>query len=196
LAAGDNSESSEEAQLAASELEPETAAVSSEGQSTKQGKESPKNVKKEEIMDTPVAASPEKKASQSGNASRQQSSGASNVNLSKEGSLFGWLVNFSQDPTGVAREVRTGRFFVGCQRLRSSDMVISDDSISTPHALVNASFEEGLKVQDLMSEQGTMIRRANEPTYVQFTEPIEIFHGDWIKFGNYELMVCLLPLSN
>lgn len=114
---------------------------------------------------------------------------------SSEGVLVGWLVNYDDDPKGSAAELRSGRFFVSSERVRESDMLISDSSLSTPHCMMKASEDEGLIVQDLMSAHGTFVRRSGEKSYSQYSEAIEVFHGDWIRFGNYEVMVCLLPLS-
>jgi hypothetical protein len=110
-----------------------------------------------------------------------------------EGTLLGWFVDYRENPLGSAREIRAGKFFVGRQRLRNGDLVISDDSVSTPHSLVNASVEEGLELQDTMSEHGTFVRRAGESTWQRFYEPTVIHNGDGIKFGSYEALVCLVP---
>lgn len=110
-----------------------------------------------------------------------------------DGTLLGWLVNYVQDPKGVGSELRSGQFFVGRQRLRNSDMVIADSSISTPHCLVYAHTQEGFRVQDLMSEQGTYIKRRGSENYVAVGGPTEVKHGDWLRFGAYEVMVCLVP---
>lgn len=110
-----------------------------------------------------------------------------------EGLLVGWLVNYSGDRRGAAIELRSGRFFVGRQRLRGSDLILSDDSVSTPHCLINASPADGMMVQDLMSERGTAIRKAGSQHFVNCTDPVKLQHGDWLRFGNYEVMVCLIP---
>lgn len=110
-----------------------------------------------------------------------------------EGRLFGWFVNFSTDPKGVTNEIRTGKYFIGKQRLRSSDLIISHESISTPHCLVSA-VDGVLFLQDLMSENGVFIRRKDRSDWVSMQEKTKIEHGDWIKLGDYEVMVVLIPV--
>lgn len=110
-----------------------------------------------------------------------------------EGSLVGWLVSYAGDRRGTAIELRSGKFFVGRQRLRGSDLVLADESISTPHCLVNAVAGEGLMIQDLMSERGTAVRKSGSQNFVNCSEPVKLQHGDWLRFGNYEVMVCLIP---
>ncbi len=132
--------------------------------------------------------------SHSGSHHQQQGSGqTSHQPAVGEGSLVGWLVNFAGDRRGTAIELRSGRFFVGRQRLRESDLILNDESISTPHCLINASSGEGLAVQDLMSERGTAIRKSGSPNFVNCGDPVRLQHGDWLRFGNFEVMVCLIP---
>lgn len=115
------------------------------------------------------------------------------VSAQEEGTLLGWFVNYEQDSRGVGGELRTGRFFIGRQRLRKNDMVIPDSAISTPHCLIAASRAEGLKIQDLMSEQGTFIKRRGKDSFVQVRDVVTVEHGDSLRFGGYEVLVCLVP---
>ncbi len=115
------------------------------------------------------------------------------TSLGEEGKLIGWMVNFAQDPTGVARELRTGQFFIGKQRLRNNDMVLSESTVSTPHALVKANFKDGIRMQDLMSEHGTFVKRAGQNGYNRHYEAITLQHGDWLKLGDHEVLISLLP---
>jgi hypothetical protein len=111
----------------------------------------------------------------------------------EEGTLLGWFVNYDQDSRGLAGELRAGRFFIGRQRLRKNDMVIPDSTISTPHCMIAASRTEGLKIQDLMSEQGTFIKRRGKDSFVQVRDVVTVEHGDCLRFGGYEVLVCLVP---
>ena len=111
----------------------------------------------------------------------------------EHGTLLGWMVNYSTDSKGIAIELRGGRYFVGRQRLRDDDLVIADSSISTPHCLLFVSRSEGLRVQDLMSEHGTYVKKRGSETYNQVHDTVEVQHGDWIRFGTYEVAVCLVP---
>ena len=112
-----------------------------------------------------------------------------------EGTLLGWFIHFGQDPRGTSVEVRSGRFFLGRQKLRGSDMVIADSTVSTPHCLITSSAQDGITIQDLMSEQGTFVKRAKSNSYAPVQQVITLEHGDWVRFGQYEVMVCLVPYS-
>lgn len=110
-----------------------------------------------------------------------------------EGKLVGWLVSFGDSAQGVSTEIRAGRFFLGRQRLRGNDFIIPHQSISTPHCMIVAGGTDSLVIQDLMSEGGTQLRRAGESSFSPITNAINVQHGDWVRFGQYEAMVCLLP---
>jgi hypothetical protein len=110
-----------------------------------------------------------------------------------EGELVGWLVSFMEDKKGVSREVRVGKFFVGAKQLRPSDFVIDDQSVSTPQCLVVCDPIRGLSVQDLMSEQGTFVKRAGTGNYERHSEQVQLKHGDFIRLGRYEMLFVALP---
>lgn len=107
------------------------------------------------------------------------------------GRLFGWLVSYS-DPNGLATELREGRFFVSRSSLKGNDLLLEDPSVSTPHALVNVSVSDGLRIQDLMSERGVFVRRRNADTYQRVTETVRVEHGEWLRFGDVEFLVSLV----
>jgi hypothetical protein len=109
----------------------------------------------------------------------------------KAGRLFGWLVSY-EHPDGRAIELRAGRFFVTGTSIRSTDLILEDQSISTPHALMSIT-ENGLQIQDLMSERGTFVRCQGEAQYIREEGVIEIRHGDWIRFGDVEFLVTVVP---
>ncbi len=124
----------------------------------------------------------------------EQSGGRGPVESTRsDGELAGWLAVFANSPQGESIELRAGKFFVGRQKLRATDMIISDSSVSTPHCMITIGGAEGLVVQDLMSEQGTHIRRAGSDSYSPLLSPTAVHHGDWLRFGHYEVLVCLLP---
>lgn len=110
--------------------------------------------------------------------------------------LVGWFVDFSRRGNGVAHEIRAGQFFVARTRLRPTDLVLEHDSVSVPQCLIQANDGRGLIVQDLMSERGTFVRRNGENSYVQCFEPVVVTHGDWVRFGSYELLVCTIPTKS
>lgn len=110
-----------------------------------------------------------------------------------DGRLIGWLIAYRSDYRGAPIEIREGRFFIGGAKLRDTDLVFADDSLSVPHCLVKAESRDGLVIQDLMSEHGTFVKRSGTSSYEAITMPTVIEHGDWIKFGDYELMACVIP---
>lgn len=110
-----------------------------------------------------------------------------------DGRLCGWLVSF-KEPRGAALELREGKFFVTSSSLKPLDLVIDDKSISMPHAFAAVSVAEGLRVQDLMSEQGVWVRRKTGDDYQRVTDTVRLEHGDSIRFGEVEFLVSFVPV--
>ena len=111
-----------------------------------------------------------------------------------EGDLVGWLVDY-RDPRGMGLEIRESQFFVSRERLKATDMVLDDDSISTPHALVRITRQNGVEVQDLMSESGIRIRRRDSNSWQTIEERVKLQHGDRIQFGKVEYLIVLVPVD-
>ncbi len=109
----------------------------------------------------------------------------------RTGRLFGWLISY-ENRDGRAIELRSGRFFITGTSIRDSDLILEDQSMSTPHALVSIT-ERGLLIQDLMSERGTFVRSEGDAQYRREEAVIEVKHGDWIRFGDVEFLVALVP---
>lgn len=109
----------------------------------------------------------------------------------RAGRLSGWLVSY-ENRDGRAIELRAGRFFITGSSIRDSDLILEDQSMSTPHALVSIT-DKGLLIQDLMSERGTFIRSQGDAQYRREESVIEVNHGDWIRFGDVEFLVVLVP---
>jgi pSer/pThr/pTyr-binding forkhead associated (FHA) protein len=109
--------------------------------------------------------------------------------------LFGWLVSY-ENPDGRAIELREGKFFVTGNSIKATDLVIEDASISTPHALMSVSGEGGFKVQDLMSERGLFVRSREGGQYRREEGTVEIKHGDWLRFGDVEFLVTIVPTGS
>jgi len=107
------------------------------------------------------------------------------------GRLFGWLVSYAE-ADGRSVELREGKFFISASSLKESDLVISDRSIPTPHALVSVSTATGLQVQGLMGERGVFSREGDTGAYQRREEPFRLQHGDWVRFGDVEFLVCLI----
>jgi hypothetical protein len=112
-----------------------------------------------------------------------------------EGELVGWFVNYERDSKGIATELRSGRFMVTQERLRSTDMLIRHDTVSTPHCMVKALSGQGIELQDLMSENGTWLKRDGESNFHKHTDPVMVGNGDIVRFGSYEVLICLVPKS-
>lgn len=109
----------------------------------------------------------------------------------KEGRLFGWLVTYS-DPNGASIELREGQFFVSKSELKGNDFIIDHESISTPHAMLRMSADGGCQVQDVMSDNGVFLKKASGGDFARETESVTVEHGDWVRFGDVEYLVCLI----
>jgi hypothetical protein len=110
----------------------------------------------------------------------------------RPGRLFGWLVSF-ESPDGRAIELREGKFFVTGTSIRGTDLVVEDPSISTPHALMSVNGESGLMIQDLMSDRGVFRRSGDRGQYVREDGVFTLEHGDWVRFGDVEFLVTIVP---
>jgi hypothetical protein len=143
---------------------------------------------KPEVAAQPKAQS--RPASERPSEAPVESAGA-RTNKMKPGRLFGWLVSY-ENQDGRAIELRAGRFFVTGTSIRGTDLIIEDHSISTPHALMSIT-ENGLQLQDLMSERGTFVRPQGEAQYRREDGVIEVQHGDWVRFGDVEFLVTVVP---
>ena len=139
----------------------------------------------------PHERSPERPQERAAGISEAQSSGPKTGKM-RPGRLFGWLVSF-ESPDGRAIELREGKFFVTGSSIRGTDLVIEDASISTPHALMSVSADKGLLIQDLMSERGVFIRPGERGQYKREDGVIELKHGDWVRFGDVEFLVTVVP---
>ena len=51
---------------------------------------------------------------------------------------------------------------------------------------------EGFRVQDLMSERGVWVKRRSQDGFQKVTDAVRLEHGDWVRFGEVEYLVCLL----
>lgn len=107
------------------------------------------------------------------------------------GKLYGWLVSYVESK-GASLELREGRFFVTAQALRDEDLVLDQETISTPHAMFTISSEQGVIVQDLRSDRGLFVRERDNNAYRREYDTSELRHGDWIRFGDVEFLVCLI----
>lgn len=107
-----------------------------------------------------------------------------------EGRLYGWLVSYSES-IGKSYELREGKFFVTGSGLKAADFVLNHESVSTPHALISISLNDGLRAQDLMSERGLWLKRRNSDSFQRVGESARLDHGDWVRFGEVEFQVSI-----
>jgi pSer/pThr/pTyr-binding forkhead associated (FHA) protein len=98
-----------------------------------------------------------------------------------------------ESPDGRAIELREGKFFVTGTSIRGTDLVVEDPSISTPHALMSVNGESGLMIQDLMSDRGVFRRSGDRGQYVREDGIFTLQHGDWVRFGDVEFLVTIVP---
>ncbi len=109
----------------------------------------------------------------------------------QSGRLCGWLVSYASDSNGTAIELREGKFFVSGSKLKESDLVIEDQSVSTPHAILSLD-SKTFMIQDLMSDQGVFVKAKGDSSYNKEEEKVSVAHGDWVRFGNVEYLVTLI----
>jgi hypothetical protein len=108
--------------------------------------------------------------------------------------LIGWLVSYAQNEQGKAHELRSGRYVFGSQRGQDERTItIEENSISTPLAALNALQAHRIIVQDIFSKGGSFLTKANTVQELPITGPVEVGHGDWIRFGDKtRYQVCLI----
>ncbi len=117
-----------------------------------------------------------------------------NNNNKKNNRLVGWLVSYQNAERGSYYELREGRSFVGSGIIQG-ERIISMDSkeFSTAHAVLNASPEHRVMIQDIFSQSGTFVSKSGHSDEVPANGPIELSHGDWIRLGNnLKFQVCLI----
>ena len=156
-------------------------------------------VKEEEKEEPVVAAVKEEKKMENKeqrnkpqNNNKKNNKGVQVKAAPKNGRLFGWFVSYDT-PGGRGIELREGKFFITRSSLKDTDFVLDNASISTPHALVNITAEEGMRLQDLMSDRGVFVRRRGDDTYQREEEIVVLENGDWVRFGDIEFLVTLIP---
>lgn len=111
------------------------------------------------------------------------------------GRLVGWLVSYA-DTEGTAIDMREGKYFVTGSSFKGTDLVVDDESVSTPHALLSVTLDNGIRVQDLMSEHGLFCKSNGASDFQRTEGPVTLQHGDWVKFGSVEFLVCTVARAD
>jgi hypothetical protein len=111
--------------------------------------------------------------------------------------LIGWLVSYALDKQGASFEIRSGRTFVGAHELTGERAITLDErSISSAHLVLNASARHKVMIQDIFSDHGSYLRRAEGGDEQSIMGPVELRHGDWVRIGDQtRLQVCLIDAS-
>jgi hypothetical protein len=117
---------------------------------------------------------------------------AERVSTIEVGMLHGWLVNY-EDKLGVAVELRDSKFFVSRERIRSTDLVVDDPSLSSPHCLVTMLQDGSMQVQDLLSEFGIFVKKYGDKEFNKILDMGTVTNGDTIRFGTVEYLLVLIP---
>lgn len=111
--------------------------------------------------------------------------------------LVGWLVSYALDKKGASFELRAGRYLIGSKEVESGfTIVVQAADISSPHLALRASANHTVTVQDIFSEHGSSLTRADSGEESKIEGPVQVRHGDWLQIGkNNRFQVCLIDGS-
>lgn len=115
---------------------------------------------------------------------------------SKSSKIIGFLVSYKDNENGEVIEIRQGRWLLTSKFSDQSDqqIVIDDETISPLHAIIRATADGKIDVLDQLTEYGTGLTRASGGAEIDLAGAKEkIEHGDTIRFGKREFVVCLVP---
>jgi FHA domain len=121
---------------------------------------------------------------------QKTSQAAAAEGVPRTGRIFGWFVSYDS-PDGKSHDIREGKYFLSFSKIKDSDFVVNNPSVSTPHAML-AVTPKGFSVQDLMSEKGVFLKKRGTSEWVREEEVVRVEHGDWLRFGDVEYLVCLV----
>lgn len=112
--------------------------------------------------------------------------------------LIGWLVSYEEDEFGSAHEIRLGRTLISAENgIQARCITIPNGELSSPHSAVNATAKHRVFIQDIFSEQGTYVTRSSKEESESVEGPVELRHGDWLKFGEgHRFQLCLIDRPN
>jgi hypothetical protein len=108
--------------------------------------------------------------------------------------LIGWLVSYQSNDRGSYYELRAGRSFIGSGVIQNERLINLDPKESnTAHAVLNASPEYHVVVQDIFSDSGTFVTKSSSGEEIAVSSPVELEHGDWLRVGEMlKFQVCLI----
>jgi pSer/pThr/pTyr-binding forkhead associated (FHA) protein len=106
--------------------------------------------------------------------------------------LIGWFVTYADEDEGRSHEIRSGRVLIGSDDSSRNALRIRGAQIDTPHAALEAA-PDRITLLDIFSSGGTFLRRSGETAETKVEQPIDLQHGDWIRFGEKTwFQVCLI----
>lgn len=108
--------------------------------------------------------------------------------------LVGWLVSYARDEQGAYHEIRSGRTLISAEKSSDTRIItVTERDISAPHLAMSASVRHRVLIQDIFSERGSYLTRADGTSETKVTGPIEVEHGDWLRIGDgTRFQVCLI----
>lgn len=120
------------------------------------------------------------------------------VPVGKVGRLVGFLICYDKDEKGQMLEIRSGRWLVSnAPSAHGNTLVISDETVSSLHAIIRVSEAGVCQVMDQLAEFGTSVIRyenSEEEEIVGSTTTVD--HGDIVRFGDLSFTVVLIPQSD
>lgn len=121
-------------------------------------------------------------------------SNAQSVNSAPSNRLIGWLVSYELENQGKAFEIRAGRTLVSADSEGRSRLIsINASGVSSPHLALSASPKHTVLVQDIFSDQGSYITKADSTDERPVRGAVELQHGDWLRIGpKTRLQLCLI----
>lgn len=110
------------------------------------------------------------------------------------GRLIGWLISYALDARGRAYEIRSGRILLAPKQINNQRVInLEGPGISLPHAVLHANKNHEVFIQDVFSENGTYVCHAGSDKEFSVEGPVQLQHGDWIRFGTEtKFQICLI----
>ena len=103
------------------------------------------------------------------------------------------------DEMGKAFEIREGRTLISARdegkgvKGQSPSITLEARDLSSPHLAMRGTKRHQLFAQDVFSEQGSFLSKADDNKEVPIEGPTELSHGDWIRLGGEtRFQVCLI----